>query len=192
MYAALGETDLGANAHTYEDNGFGYWGVLQGAVKDWRNPHDIAGMAQAFFTGRGPQGQTDFHTGAIKLAHEGITDPAEIAVKVEVPSIWPDDAYAKEWAGGAAEGLAQAEDIVHMQLPGLKTTGAVTTYGGVHAPSLPPPSRATDWLGPITAIDAAGNIDNCWTYLAEGASAAKGGSAANKRDVLSKTVIGWT
>ncbi|MGH3415554.1 MAG: NlpC/P60 family protein, partial [Actinocrinis sp.] len=120
IYAAMGETGLGGNPTTYQPNGYatsaspqGYWGVLQGTVSGWPDPHDAPGMAQAFLTGRGPQGQTDFQTGAINWVKQGVSNPAEIAVKTEVPSIWPTDGYAKEWpAGGEAQGLAEAKAIV--------------------------------------------------------------------------------
>lgn len=117
IYAAMGETTLGADASAYQPNGFatsyspqGFWGVLQGAVSYWPDPHDTAGMATAFFNGDDAKGFNG--GGAINLVKSGVTNPAEIAIKVEVPSIWPDDAYAKEWTGGATQGLAEAKAIV--------------------------------------------------------------------------------
>jgi hypothetical protein len=118
MYAGMGETSLGEDASTYTPNGAatasspkGFYGVLQGSVSAWPDPHDTAGMAQAFFTGDGPQGQTDFKS-AIQLATT-TTNSAEIAVKTEQPSVWPDDAYAKEWSGGSVQGIAEAVAIVN-------------------------------------------------------------------------------
>ena len=134
MYAAMGETSLGADNYKV-NNGAGYWGVLQGSVSSWPNPNDIAGQAQAFFTGKGPQGQTDFHTGAINFAKQGMSNPAEIAIKVEVPSIWPNDAYAKEWSGGALQGTNEARAIVTAYSNGGVPDAAAASSGQNNAAS---------------------------------------------------------
>lgn len=91
LYAGIGETKLGALASTYTNNSSGAIGVLQGTNTYWdSHPHDTATMADNFL-----QGGRGFNS-AITLAKSGITDMAEIAVKVEVPSIWPNNAYANE------------------------------------------------------------------------------------------------
>lgn len=134
IYAGMGETSLGADASTYQPNGYatsyspqGFWGVLQGAVSNWPDAHDTAGMAKAFL--RGDSGKGFQAGGAMTLARQGVTNPAEIAIRVEVPSIWPDDAYAKEWPGGQAQGLSEAKAIV-VALGGGALKGGVAGAGG--------------------------------------------------------------
>lgn len=134
IYAGMGETSLGADASAYVPNRAatpyspqGFWGVLQGAVSYWPDPHDTAGMATAFFTGKGPQGQGDFQVGAINRVKAGTTNPAEIAIRTEVPSIWPVDDYAREFSGGQAQGLAEAKAIV-------QAAGLGGLVGGAGAP----------------------------------------------------------
>src|SRR5579872_6279743 len=146
MYAAKGETDFGANSRTYVNNGVGYWGVLQGDMRDWPDPHDVKGQALAFFTGRGPQGQTDFHVGAINWVRQGVTYPPEIAVRTEVPSIWPVDAYSPGGAAEQAQNLAAATSVVDQVAGG----GPVPTPRGQ-----PPPP-----VGNVPNIIISGNIED--------------------------------
>jgi cell wall-associated NlpC family hydrolase len=106
MFAAIAESSIGEAADAFTPNSAGYYGTLQGSSSTWPDPHDTAGMARSFLLGgKGFQGG-----GAIALAHSGITDPIEIAVRVEVPSIWPANAYASE--AGYSSFLPEAKAIV--------------------------------------------------------------------------------
>lgn len=107
VFAGIAESGLGAEAGAFTPNSAGYYGVLQGNAGTWPDPHDTAGMARAFLTGDGNRGFQG--GGAIKLA-QTIPDPVEIAVKVEVPSIWPDNAYASE--AGFSNFLPEARSII--------------------------------------------------------------------------------
>ena len=105
MFAAIAESKLGGEANSFTPNEDGYYGVLQGNSKEWPNPNDTKGMAEAFLKGgKGFEGG-----GAIALSKTS-KDPIEIAVKVEVPSIWPANAYAKE--AGYSNFLTEARSIV--------------------------------------------------------------------------------
>lgn len=104
IFAALNESNLGESGDTYTPNSSGYWGVLQGSVHSFA-AHDLTGMARAFLQGDGNKG---FQAGgAIHLANKGVSNPEEIAVRVEVPSIWPDNAYSRESGYAASLPLAQ-------------------------------------------------------------------------------------
>jgi hypothetical protein len=183
MYAAIGETALGTNPKTYVDNGSGYTGVLQGSMSAWPDPHDITGQAQAFFTGTGPQGQTDFHIGAINLANQGVTNPAEIAVRVEVPSIWPADAYAKEFDGGEAGGIADATAIVDAYLKGTPT-GSGFAGGGASPPAVEKTLKGTGtFAGLIPLTDSAHDISGAFTAIQSGATSAAHVSSATAQKI---------
>jgi cell wall-associated NlpC family hydrolase len=115
IFAAIGESGIGAEPGTFKPNAAGYYGVLQGSSSTWSDPHDTAGMARAFLLGgKGFQGG-----GAIALSRK-TSDPVEIAVRVEVPSIWPQNAYAAE--AGYPDFLPEAKAII-------------AAYGGVSAGS---------------------------------------------------------
>lgn len=87
LFAAIAESRLDASA----SNG-SYAGVLSGAVGTWPNyASETAQMAEAFlFGGKGFQ-----DGGAIMLSRTS-NNPVEIAVNVEKPSVWPENAYAAE------------------------------------------------------------------------------------------------
>jgi hypothetical protein len=126
LYAGVGETGLGTNATTYTNNGAGAIGVLQGTNSYWdSHPRDVAGQADCFL-----QGGKGFNS-AISMAKSGITDMAEIAVKSEVPSIWPVNAYEKEWGPTLDAGLRGEIDqiIAAYGGPALTTAGTATTSG---------------------------------------------------------------
>lgn len=105
FYAAIGETECGEQAGTYQDNGAGHTGVLQGPVGEW-NPHDTKGQAKAFLNGG-----KGFNSAKDIIKKEPKATPAQIAVEVERPSVWPDNAYAKE--EGSQHFLPEAEKIFH-------------------------------------------------------------------------------
>jgi hypothetical protein len=172
MYAAAGETNFGANPLTYVDNGSGYTGVLQGAVKDWPDSHDVTGQAQAFFTGTGPQGQTDFHYGAINLVNSGVTAVDEIAVRVEDPSIWPNNAYTGNDAAKNAMMLKQASELVGKLLPGLApagSAGTVVTSGGAETDTK---GVNGDWATAYRLLDWSNSFKNLTDGLHGGADEA--------------------
>ena len=103
IYAAIGETRLGDVADTYTPNSADCSGVLQ--EKGAANPHDTKGMAERFC-----RGSSSFQMGGAISLSKTVSDPIEIAVRVEVPSIWPDNAYARE--EGSESFLADAKAIV--------------------------------------------------------------------------------
>jgi hypothetical protein len=105
LYAAIGETQIGKNPGTYKPNSAGYWGVFQGSTKTWPDPHDVAGQAAAFL--KGGQG---FQAGGAMALSRTVPDPIEIAVRVEAPSIWPDNAYARQ--AGSGNFVAEAKAIL--------------------------------------------------------------------------------
>jgi hypothetical protein len=107
LYAAMGETSLGASASTWTQHGSPCFdGVLQGSCRYFPNPYDIYSQGQAFFAGT-----KSFAAGGAVALSRRTSNPEEIAVRVEVPSIWPRDAYAAEWPGGAKQGIAEASAI---------------------------------------------------------------------------------
>jgi hypothetical protein len=86
LFAAIAETNLGASGVS----GGSHVGVLQGSASEW-NSNETEEQAKYFL-----QGGKGFQSGgAITLAKTS-TNPVEIAVKVEAPSIWPKNAYAEE------------------------------------------------------------------------------------------------
>jgi hypothetical protein len=115
IFAAIAESKIGDDAGSYTPNSAGYYGVLQGSAKTWPDPHDTAGMADAFLHG----GKGFQSGGAIALART-VSDPVEIAVRVEAPSIWPANAYAGE--AGYSSFLPEAKAII-------AAGGGVTTGG---------------------------------------------------------------
>ncbi|MCW3039349.1 MAG: hypothetical protein JWM31_1254 [Solirubrobacterales bacterium] len=112
IFAAIAESGIGGQAGAYAPNGSGYWGVLQGgsgqngSAANFPDPHDTEAFAHYFLLG----GKGFNAGGAISLTKAGITDPAEIAVKVETPSIWPNNAYAGE--AGYSNFKSEAEAII--------------------------------------------------------------------------------
>ena len=121
IYAAMGETNLGMEGMN-SPNSAGAIGILQGTDSYWKvaSNRTVANMANSFYKG----GYGFNNGGAIALANAGM-GAEEIAIKVEVPSIWPADAYASEWNGGSAQGLKEALDIVNAW-GGAGGTGAIT------------------------------------------------------------------
>ena len=89
IYAAIWESNMES---VVGPNSQGFWGILSGKDTVWQQ-NDTVGMARAFLLGNSAKG---FQGGGAIALSRSITNPIEIAVKVEVPSIWPDNAYAKE------------------------------------------------------------------------------------------------
>lgn len=103
IFAAIGESAIGGEPGAYGANSSGYGGVMGASAASW-DLNDTQGMARAFMlSGRG------FHDGAIALAKR-YSNPEEIAVRVERPSIWPDNAYADQV--GYERFLPEAKAIV--------------------------------------------------------------------------------
>lgn len=114
IYAAIWESGLDPAA----DNGQ-FWGVLSGSHGEWQQT-DTVGMAEAFLhSGKG------FHDGAISLSHS-TSNPVEIAVRVEVPSVWPNNAYAQQ-SGYPGDPQALAEVKAIIQAGGGATEGQTET-----------------------------------------------------------------
>lgn len=126
VFAAIGESSIGGSADAYSANSSGYGGVMGASAKSW-NLRDTRGMARAFMLGG-----AGFHDGAIKLSRS-ISNPEEIAVRVERPSIWPDNAYAHQI--GYDRFLPEAKEIVAAFLGGeLDLTTSYTTTTRREAP----------------------------------------------------------
>lgn len=86
IFAGIAESGLTASP----GNG-SHLGVLSGSVGAFKQGESQR-MAECFLKG----GEGFQAGGAIKLADAGATNAVEIAVKVEVPSIWPANAYEHE------------------------------------------------------------------------------------------------
>jgi Peptidase family M23 len=112
IYAAIGETKIGGELTTSSAG-------AQGVLQSLHAPYDTSSQARNFLLGN-----EDFHAGgAIKRSRE-VTDPRQIAVEVEVPSVWPANAYAHEAGGGNF--LAEAKAIIQAG-GGLKLGGSSTS-----------------------------------------------------------------
>lgn len=85
--------------------------------------------------------------------------------------------------------LGEADALLAARVPRLGSGGGSTHARGPSVLQEIPPSQATSWLGPIKDVDSAGNIDNAWSYLAQGASAARGGAKRLLEYVLSQQTI---
>lgn len=120
IYAGIWESGLTENDPA---NSLGYGGILAGSTQVY-SVSDTAGQATGFLNGDGHRSfQGPGAGGAIAAAASGITNPVEIAVRVEVPSIWPSNAYAAESGyPGDSAATAEAAAIVSAfgggQLPG--------------------------------------------------------------------------
>ncbi len=100
IFAAIAESGLAAEA----PNSHGYGGVLAGKVSDGTfKQDDSTGMADAFL-----DGGKGFES-ALALS-KASHNPVEVAVKVEKPSVWPENAYASET--GYEHFLAEAQAII--------------------------------------------------------------------------------
>lgn len=119
IYAGIWESNLSPKA-----NNGRYWGVLSGSVTEWQQT-DTVGMAGAFLHGgKGFVGQGAI--GLVAFPYQ-VSNPVEIAVKVEAPSIWPDNAYAKESGyPGDEAALAEVKAII-------EAGGGATGTGGVES-----------------------------------------------------------
>ena len=109
IYAALGETDLGAAPNTYTGGAGGAVGVLQGTPANWPNAHDVQGQATCFYKG----GKGFQAGGAIALAQQGWT-AWKIANAVEANYTFDasgGDSYAGRWPGGTQQGIDEAKRI---------------------------------------------------------------------------------
>jgi len=105
VFAAIAESSLGEQPGAFRPNADGFWGVLQGNSKTWHDPHDTAGMADAFLSGG-----AGFQSGGAIALSRTVSDPIEIAVRVEAPSVWPSNAYATE--DGYSNFLPEARAII--------------------------------------------------------------------------------
>ncbi len=102
LFAGIAESGLIAAA----PNSLGYGGVLSGKIGTFKQDESKR-MAEAFLKG----GEGFQAGGAIMLANAGANNPIEIAVKVEAPSIWPENAYAAE--AGYETFLPEAQEIIN-------------------------------------------------------------------------------
>ncbi len=99
IYAAIGETRIGKVKSTSSAG-------AKGTLQSLHAPYDTLSQAKHFLLGEG-----DFHAGgAIKRSRE-ISNPKQIAVEVEVPSIWPANSY--ETQAGGTKFLTEAQQIIH-------------------------------------------------------------------------------
>jgi cell wall-associated NlpC family hydrolase len=129
IFAAIAESGIGGEPGAFVPNSSGYVGVLQGSAKAWQ-PHDTAGMAKAFL-----RGGAGFQSGGAIALSRSVSDPIQIAVRVEVPSIWPSNAYAGE--AGYSGFLPEAKAII--AAGGGATTGTnslLASLTGTTAPAV--------------------------------------------------------
>ena len=118
IYAGIWESNLDPNAKGTSSSGV-HWGVFSTQPK-YFDQHDTIGMATAFFKGGGGFASP----GANTLANTGASVP-EIAIKTEVASIWPDNAYARESDyPGDAKATTEAKKFV-LEAGGLSPTASV-------------------------------------------------------------------
>lgn len=103
IFAGIAESRLNKTS----TNSLGYSGVLSGNKSEFPNyASETTQMAEAFlFGGKG------FQAGGAILLSRTSDNPVEIAVKVEVPSIWPENAYAAE--ANYADFLPEAQAIIN-------------------------------------------------------------------------------
>jgi hypothetical protein len=129
--AAIGESTL-TNLST--PNSSGYWGVLQGgsgensSVANFPPPtgwNDSAGMATSFL-----QGGKGFQAGsAISLARSVVTDPGEIATRVEASGESP-DLYGKHLSDAKAIIAAHGGSTLKGSIAGGNSGGSGTVPDG--------------------------------------------------------------
>lgn len=145
IYAGIWESNL----EIYSTTG-AYWGVLAGKVGIW-SQSDTSGMATAFLLGNSAKGYQG--GGAIALSAT-INNPIEIAVKVEVPSIWPINAYALESGyPGNAQALAEVDAII-------EAGGGATGTGGVSGAPVEPVQAYNFQIG-----TTANPFEDYWTAV---------------------------
>ena len=116
VYAGIWESNLEVYAQNAKT---GYWGVFQASPSQFSQA-DVVGMATSFF-----QGGKGFQHGGAIASSATIKNPIEIAVRVEVPSLWPQNAYAAE-AGYPGDKAALDEVNAIIQ-----AGGGATGSGGV-------------------------------------------------------------
>lgn len=122
IYAAIWESGLTQNAPA---NGLGYGGVLAGLDSAYHG--DSVAQARGFLTGGPGFGNG---TGAIARSRQTSNVP-QIAVQTEIPSIWPDNAYARE-TGYPGDAKATAEAAAYVQ----RVTGT-TVFASAQVPCVP-------------------------------------------------------
>lgn len=114
VYAAIGESTLSSNPEgNLAENGERYWGVLSGSQKHFPNgAAENEKMVEHFLNGG--LGFAPEPGGAIQLANSGKNDAEEIAVLVEKPSVWPQNAYAEQRYEKEHPGsyLKEADEII--------------------------------------------------------------------------------
>jgi len=147
IYAAMGESRLGADPNTYVPTG-GTWGVLQGEVSVYPDPHDVALQAYDFYMGGGSFGGGGYG-GAIAAYHAGL-NVWQIANAVENNAAWigppysppppHKDSYGHEWPGGMAQGIQEARNIVRA------INGGVIPDSAVNGPSVYSGLNASPWV----------------------------------------------
>lgn len=138
-----------SNMEIYAQNASsGDWGIFQAQPK-YFSQGDVSGMATSFF-----QGGKGFQHGGAIASSATIKDPVEIAVRVEAPSVWPDNAYAKE-AGypGQKAALDEVNAII-------QAGGGATGSGGVAGAPVEPVQQYNFTIG--TQQDP---HENYWTGM---------------------------
>jgi len=121
IYAGLGETNLGEDDYL-RPNSDGAAGVLQ--ELGCPDPADVKAIARRFCKGESTGHGGGFREGGAIALSKTVSNPAEIAVRVEDPSHWPDDAYANEGVT-----IKRAEAIVsayHGGVPGSSQQTKIT------------------------------------------------------------------
>ncbi|MHB1999978.1 MAG: hypothetical protein ACYCSI_07320 [Solirubrobacteraceae bacterium] len=131
IYAGIWESGLSESA-----NNGSYWGVLSGSVSEWQQSATVQ-MAEAFLEGGGG------FKGAIELAKK-TSNPVQVAVEAEKPSVWPQNAYAEESGyPGDEAALAEVKKIV-------EAGGGATGTGGIEGGEREPVSQYNFEIGSST------------------------------------------
>jgi hypothetical protein len=131
------------------------WGVLSGSVNTF-GQYDTVGMAASFMDG----GKGFQAGGAISLA-QTVSNPVQIAIEVEAPSIWPNNAYAAQpgYPGDQAA-IAEATRTVKRILGAgisITTPGGIAGLGGTGTQANTTPVSA--WI----VGDASNPDQDYWT-----------------------------
>lgn len=161
LYAAIGETLLGANPNTFSGTG-GSVGVFQSPVGSYSDGHDLQAQAKAWFTG----GTWFQDGGGISAAQNQNFQVWQVANAVEANAAWNNykqDSYAHQWPGGSSQGEKEVQQILNAA-GGVGGPGGVSTGLQVGATTaMQIPANTDFWTG-INQL--AQNVD--WEIVVDG------------------------
>jgi hypothetical protein len=167
IFAGIAETKMGGNAGSYAPNSAGLYGLLQSSPRNFPDPHDTAAFARAFLLGG-----KGFQSGGGIALSKTVKNPVEIAVRVEVPSIWPNNSYATEV--GYSNFLPEARRIIEAYTGqpldaslGGDTTSNDLTYATPTVTTIAKPYEFTRGLPNMQPGDKPENTWDCLKRLAD-------------------------